>query len=76
MSSPLNSSLMRAKQFAPQFSGVQPDAEVAQAHALIGIGEILQLILMELQSQRQKAEQQQGRQARRGRPRQPEVMDL
>lgn len=48
MTTPINGSLLRAKQFAPQFAGTQPDAEVSQAHALIGIGEILTMILSEM----------------------------
>lgn len=60
MSSPINGSingsLLRAKQFVPQFAGTQPDADVAQAHAMIAIGELLQLILGELQTQRIEAQ--------------------
>lgn len=44
---------MRAKQQAPAFSGITPDPANAQAHALIGIGEVLEQILAELVLARQ-----------------------
>jgi len=64
MTSPMNGSLARARQSVPTFTGTMPDASVAQAHALIGIGEVLQQILVELQKQ---AQQPQGRMSRRQR---------
>lgn len=63
----MNSELMRAKQMAPAFSGITPDPGQAQAHALIGIGEVLEQVLLELQLARQARENAGIRQARRGR---------
>ncbi len=54
MTTPINTSILRARQFLPQFAGTQPDAVVAQAHAQVAIAELLQLILMQLQQQSQR----------------------
>lgn len=70
MTTPMNGSLARARQSVPTFTGTMPDASVAQAHALIGIGEVLQQILVELQKQNQQAQQLTAQ--RRPRGRQPE----
>ena len=65
MTQPMNASLLRARQFVPQFAGTMPDAGVAQAHAMIAIGELLQQILMEMQQSRLAAEQAAQRMANR-----------
>ena len=67
MTSPMNGSLGRARQSVPTFTGTMPDASVAQAHALIGIGEVLEQILVELRKQGQASQQPQGRMSRRQR---------
>lgn len=69
MTTPPNGSLARARQSVPTFTGTMPDASVAQAHALIGIGEVLQEILVELQTQRQQAQQHVASKQRRPRGR-------